>query len=58
MSGEDHETPGTKVLAYIFMLWFLFLYATNWIALSENWFLSQKSLNWFFAHEKAGKELY
>lgn len=37
--SEEHNLSGTKVLAMIWLAWFLFLYATNWIALSENWFI-------------------
>ncbi len=36
---EKFHAPGTFTLAIIWFLWFVILYATNWLALSENWFL-------------------
>ena len=36
---EKFHAPGTLALASIWFLWFVILYTTNWLALSENWFL-------------------
>ena len=29
--------PGSFVLALIFLAWFAVVYATQWVALSQNW---------------------
>ena len=36
---EKFHAPGTVVLVFIWFVWFVILYTTNWLALSENWFL-------------------
>jgi cytochrome c oxidase subunit 1 len=34
------ETPGTLVLAIIFLIWFLVFYFANWVILSRLWEVS------------------
>lgn len=34
---SSFETPGTLVLVFIFLAWFLLLYILGWIALSGVW---------------------
>ena len=36
---DKFHAPGTLVIVFIWLAWFLILYASNWLALSENWFL-------------------
>lgn len=31
------ETPGTMVIVFIFLAWFLLLYIVGWVALSGVW---------------------
>jgi hypothetical protein len=37
--SEEHNTSGSKILVFVWLAWFVFLYVTNWIALSDNWFI-------------------
>ena len=39
MSGNENKmhTPGSFVLALIFLTWFVVAYFVQWAALSQNW---------------------
>ena len=37
---EKMETPGSFVLAIIFLIWFVVVYFTQWFALTKNWFVN------------------
>ncbi|MDH4129386.1 MAG: hypothetical protein OEV44_11555 [Spirochaetota bacterium] len=43
MSNHDEKeikTPGTFVLAIIFLVWFIVIYFVQWLALSDVWNLN------------------
>lgn len=37
MSKKKFETPGSFVLAMIFLAWFVLAYFFQWAALQQNW---------------------
>ncbi|MDH5655005.1 MAG: hypothetical protein OEZ34_03800 [Spirochaetia bacterium] len=39
-NNEKMEAPGSLVLAIIFLVWFVVVYATQWAALTKNWFVN------------------
>jgi len=34
---EEVKTPGTVVLAVIFLIWFIIIYFVQWLALGDLW---------------------